>query len=381
MRNFPDLHAISKIAFLALAAALVLLPATLWAATIPVSGACTLGDAITAANTDAATGDCPAGDPGLDTIELTGDVTLDAVLPNIASDVTVVGGGFTVERDPGAPAFRIFEVLPGVTFTLESATVSGGSAGYGGGIRTMGDLIVRDSTISGNSGDSGGGVAVSEVGTATLTHTTISNNSASVQGGGIFRLAGAAELTNCTVSGNQAPRGAGIYSQGPRGAELINSTFSGNIADAQTTISGTGFTATGTLFANSSGANCGEVVDGGGNLADDDSCGAGFGILTGLDPDLADNGGPTKTHALLAGSSAVDGAGDCGLDTDQRGEPRLGGCDSGAFEFGINPPEMVHDYTWHDLGNNGTREMTGILQLSAEAYDRGTVCRFFGAGQ
>ena len=53
---------------------------------------------------------------------------------------------------------------------------------------------------------------------------------------------------------------------------------------------------------------------------------------------LQDNGGPTQTHALEAGSEAINKipADDCEVDTDQRGEPRpeAGGtmCDVGAFE-------------------------------------------------
>lgn len=54
---------------------------------------CTLADAITAANTDTATGDCPAGDSGADTIILQADVTLAAALPEISSTITIEGGG------------------------------------------------------------------------------------------------------------------------------------------------------------------------------------------------------------------------------------------------------------------------------------------------
>ena len=54
-----------------------------------------------------------------------------------------------------------------------------------------------------------------------------------------------------------------------------------------------------------------------------------------LEP-LADNGGPTMTHALLPGSVAIDviPADMCEVETDQRGEPRPGGamCEVGAFE-------------------------------------------------
>jgi hypothetical protein len=51
---------------------------------------------------------------------------------------------------------------------------------------------------------------------------------------------------------------------------------------------------------------------------------------------LADNGGPTMTHALLSGSVAIDVIPEamCQATEDQRGEPRPAGgmCDVGAFE-------------------------------------------------
>jgi hypothetical protein len=56
---------------------------------------------------------------------------------------------------------------------------------------------------------------------------------------------------------------------------------------------------------------------------------------------LADNGGPTMTHALLPGSVAIDviPADMCEVDKDQRGEPRPQGsaCDVGAFELEVAP--------------------------------------------
>jgi len=85
----------------------------------------------------------------------------------------------------------------------------------------------------------------------------------------------------------------------------------------------------------------GTFVDAGNNFSDDSSCGPGVaGITPGLDyeTNLADNGGPTLTHALLPGSVAVDAAGDCDLDMDQRGLPRNdGACDSGSFELQVPP--------------------------------------------
>jgi hypothetical protein len=52
--------------------------------------------------------------------------------------------------------------------------------------------------------------------------------------------------------------------------------------------------------------------------------------------DLADNGGPTLTMALLAGSPAINaGANGCPA-TDQRGESREGQCDIGAYEYKVS---------------------------------------------
>ena len=49
---------------------------------------------------------------------------------------------------------------------------------------------------------------------------------------------------------------------------------------------------------------------------------------------LADNGGPTQTHALLTGSPAINNATAAGATaTDQRGVAAVGVRDSGAYEF------------------------------------------------
>jgi len=64
-----------------------------------------------------------------------------------------------------------------------------------------------------------------------------------------------------------------------------------------------------------------------------------------LDTALRDNGGPTRTHALVPGSPAIDAGGNCLPATDQRGVARLDedgngfkDCDIGAFEVAVTPP-------------------------------------------
>ncbi|MEE9293812.1 MAG: hypothetical protein V3W34_02450, partial [Phycisphaerae bacterium] len=125
---------------------------------------CTLRDAITAANSDTATGGCTAGS-GADVIELPDGVTITLTeednetdgtngLPSVTSVLTINGNETTVRRDPAeaTPNFRIFHVAAGGDLTLNDLTVSNGwacclgSAGRGGGIWTVGELILTSST-------------------------------------------------------------------------------------------------------------------------------------------------------------------------------------------------------------------------------------------
>ncbi len=97
--------------------------------------------------------------------------------------------------------------------------------------------------------------------------------------------------------------------------------------------------------------NSGDLISLGGNLDSDGTCPFEWTADPLLGP-LADNGGPTLTHALLPGSPAIDAVAppDCGYDddgdpntpdrpllTDQRGvsRPQGAGCDIGAYELGV----------------------------------------------
>ena len=94
------------------------------------------------------------------------------------------------------------------------------------------------------------------------------------------------------------------------------------------------------IIANNPGKNCAPgsntvYVRAGANISDDETCGGPAEIMIG-DPSigpLADNGGPSMTHALLAGSPAINNGKDCSLTVDQRYVPRSAPCDIGAFEF------------------------------------------------
>lgn len=369
-----------------LLAVLLALPVPIASAVITVGGDCTLVAAMTAANSDAPTGSCPAGS-GADEIRLTEDVTLTAVdnntdgpnaLPSVTNEITIVGSGFKIERstDPGTPDFRIFHVASTGTLMLNGVTVSNGYLNpaligqRGGGIfNSAGTLVLTNSGMSGNRANSGGGI-YQDSGSTSLTDSTMFGNSATSNGGGIYQDDGVVALTDSTLFANSALTGAGISNLGGEviitsstlsgnsarygggihnyigTVTLTNSTLSGNSADvvggAILTSLAT-VTLTNTIVANSpSGDNCaGGVINAGNNLADETTCGTIPGTLTGLETLLLDNGGPTMTHALLAGSNALDAGSmpDCPV-TDQRGAPRVSTCDIGAFEF-FACPDLV----------------------------------------
>ncbi|HSG85199.1 MAG TPA: CSLREA domain-containing protein, partial [Candidatus Limnocylindrales bacterium] len=170
--------------------------------------ACTLRDAIAAANSDSTVGGCAAGS-GTDviTFSVAGTITLGSVPPAIASDLTIDGGGaITVD---GANAYRPFTVNSG-TVTLGGLTVTKGSADVGGGILAAG------------LGYGGTGVVV-----VTVTNSTISENTAQSGGGGLFGdEAATLTVTNSTISENTAQSGGGIYGDEAATLTVTNSTIS-----------------------------------------------------------------------------------------------------------------------------------------------------------
>ncbi len=239
----------------------------------------------------------------------------------------------------------------GLTLTVTDSVVSANavSDGNGGGIAAD-NLIMTNSTVSANSASTqGGGVFCRD---ATVVGSTVSENSATTDGGGLSSL-GTSTVTNSTFSGNSAGQsGGGLLNLGDM--SLIHVTMSNNGAPSGRAIATSGALS----FRNS-------LIDGDCNIIESPSVtSAGNNIespgdscrLT-QDSDqvevtsdelklgaLADNGGPTQTHALEAGenievdaSVAIDAVPSevCNVDEDQRGvrRPSGAGCDVGAYEL------------------------------------------------
>lgn len=262
---------------------------------------------------------------------------------------------------------------------LINSTVSGNTAndGEGGGVRLWagGNLVVRNSEISGNTASSGGGFALEGAG-LTLAASTVSGNVAHASGGGIYDIFGAGIIvTSSTISGNSADGGGGGIMAVAASARLEFVTITDNVSDANADsyVPGGGLYVNGLMpqlpvairnsivvgnrLGDGSANDCeGTVPSDGGNIwGDQTACpnnsGAGdrnlaaLGLtpLQVLKPTLLDNGGPTKTHALVPGSPAIDRvAAASACPNDQRGAHRPHGatCDSGAVEFEGFVPEV-----------------------------------------
>jgi hypothetical protein len=372
------------------------------AATITVnstsnSGAGSLRQAITKAN----------GTTGVSNIEfsVTGTITLLTALPAITGNLTIAGPttapGITIN---GGGLVQLLRVNSGATLNLQLLTLTDGSVtgtsggargiggnGEGGAILNSGTVTAMGCTFSANQanggsggaegagaggGAGGGGAIFNSGGTMSVTGSTFSANLTNGGSGGIDDVNassgnggaiandgdGSMIVTNCTFAANQATGGYGgaivnRWSSGSPALTVTNSTVSGN-----KTTSGVGaieyaggtVSLKGTILAANTGGNCGAGIatDAGYNISDDNSCNlysgsSGNGVTNvNLASGLADNGGPTETIALLAGSAAIaqipfpadcTDANDSPLTTDQRGygrpAPEQSNCSIGAYEF------------------------------------------------
>jgi predicted outer membrane repeat protein len=281
----------------------------------------------------------------------TANLTDSTVSSNVASNF---GGGIA------APAT-----------TLVRSTVSDNIATNAGGGIDAATLTMTDSTVSENlvvtglvSGI-GGGI---HAGTATLNRSTVSGNHAATDGGGIY--ADKVHLTNATVSGNVAVRdGGGIFLTGkgadPLNSTILNSTIVFNQAErlgggvdadsgavnvkntiiALNTLVLTEFDFTDVfgLFLSQGHNLVTNQLSGNPNTSFTDPLNHDIlGVDPHIDHQLRNNGGLTLTHALLAGSPAIDQGDNLGAPAvDQRGvaRPRDGDrngskiVDIGAFEL------------------------------------------------
>lgn len=371
-------------------------------------GSCSLREAITAANTDAAVDACPAGESGVeDVIEIPAGIYTFTVVGtgedgnatgdlDITGEVALSGAGNADTIIDAAGLDRVIHILnDSDVVSMSGLTVRGGKL-IGGGVEgcgifsegtlTLTRVVVEDNACTATSFAAGGG-GIFIRGSLTVVESVIRDNEANVsattipvfaEGGGLLINAYAPDvdvtILGSTIAGNRVTAisdrnpeasGAGIYEFGAHTVFVRNSTITGNIATATRTdttrgggikVSDAAWTIEATTITNNiadQGAGIYVLADStrvrstiiAGNVGPDVTGtpidDQGFNLIGG-NPALlllADNGGPTPTHALASGSPAVD-AGSCTdisggtITVDQRGLPRPGVCDVGAFELG-----------------------------------------------
>lgn len=245
------------------------------------------------------------------------------------------------------------------TLELINVWVKDNSADFtGGGIihsqTATGTLTIRNSTVSGNVSrgpSNGGGIQINSATTTTIINTTISGNRTGNVGGGIRKspfATGTLNLTGVTIVENTAAADGGGLSNAAGTVNIGNSivalntdTDDGANPDAVGSFVSQGYNLignVGTATGFTNGVN-GDQIGGGANPV----------INPMLGPLTTANGGPTPTHALMTGSSAIDKGKSFGATTDQRGLTRPvdnssilnatngDSADIGAFEVQMNP--------------------------------------------
>lgn len=311
---------------------------------------------------------------------------------------------------------------------LTKTIVSGNSSrNGGGGILNLADrglafLALYQSTVEGNITEANGGgientTTIEGQATIVLRDSSVSGNTAESSGGGLFNATFTgrilAEITNSTFSGNSANHSGGAIASnayvGRIEATLESVTLADNTADANadkvgsghqvnsyaytngltTTVIGrsvaahTNDTLVGYFTASTGGTGSTSYTSRSRSISQHDLPFApGEGDLTDTNPrlgPLADNGGATRTHALLPNSPAIDPAPTTLLGcfaNDQRGalRPQGTGCDSGAYESGGTPPppcsRWFSDLPANHPGCNAVDELfaQGIVKGYSLAY-------------
>jgi hypothetical protein len=360
-------------------------------------------------------------------------INLTAALPQLTTNISITGPGpnaLTV-RPGTAGQYRVFIVTGTSTVvTITGLTISNGGAhdtngggglqngtatvnvtnclltgnisflfmsnGIGGAIcNGTGTMNISDSVITGNKAEGGGGGIFNRQGTVNLVRSTVSDNQADGAGGGInnpfdFNQTPTLNVTNSTISGNTSGMGGGgIFGGGT--TSITNSTITGNLASTNT---GGGITSpAGTTNVKSTivGLNTapsapdvsGNFFSAGFNLIGKTDGSTGFTVATDqtgtiaspldpkLDPNgLQNNGGPTKTIALLAGSPAIDKGSNSNAARDQRNYVRSGAPDVGAFEFGGTIPVDLANISTRLLVETGDNVLFGGFIVSGTQSKR-----------
>ena len=184
------------------------------------SGAGSLRDAITAANSSVSIADTI-------NFSVSGTITLASRLPEIGDDVTIDGSGKSITIS-GNHAVQVMFVRAGTTLNLAALTIANGKCASpcsGGAILNVGTLKVTSSTFSGNSALLGG--AIHNFGSLEVAGSTFSGNSARF--GGAIHNFDTLTVNSSRFLGNSAAHSGGAIHNFDT-LDVAGSMFSGNSA-------------------------------------------------------------------------------------------------------------------------------------------------------
>lgn len=347
----------------------------------PGANLCTLRKAINNANDNSATyPQCQAGTPGNDTIVFNSPGTITFALAgnledggetgdlDITDSITIIGhaDGTTIDA---ADLDRIFDInpggLPGIVVILRNIHITNGTGlGAAGAIQLKGaTLYLENCTISNSfaQGGDGGAIAMSNNATLNMTNSTLTGNVGNHHAGAMVVESGTANITNCTITGNTTSPGFTNLTGGIRNGgttNLRNTVVAGNnpggdLPNLDGTFNSLGYNIIGDLGSNQPANPTVVPLPGTADQINVNDALLNFGPMQ-------NNGGPTPTRALQAGSIAIDKGHSSGSAADQRGltrpcddgsitnAPGGDGGDVGAFEVQVvcvvgSPPNAVDD--------------------------------------
>jgi hypothetical protein len=311
---------------------------------------------------------------------LKGTITLTSGVITLGNTGVIKGPGSWEVAVSGNNAGRVFIISPNKKVEISDLTVTGGKENEGIAIVGVGDLTMRRCRVVGNhavTGDIvlGGVIRAYPPGKLLMEDCTLANNTTAF-GGCVFIGSGTnppneATFTNCTFSGNSGSA-AIVSSTGlttVRNCTITNNTT--GTTGGLWSLQGPAISVGSSIVAGNSGSSDvnGAFTSAGWNLIGRSDGSTGF--TNGVNGDQAGtvaaplpanlgplqaNGGPGETHALLAGSLAIDKGRVFRL-LDQRGAARYDdplvpnaddGSDIGAFErnpvspIGVDPfPEAA----------------------------------------
>ena len=332
---------------------------------------------------------------------------------NVTAPLVVDGPGANLLTiAPATGNNRVFSIASGTNpTTISGVTLSNTTGGTAEAIYDFNsDLTLLRSAITGfnntNSGGfRGGAIEFQSPATLTIGYSTISGNTTTGRGGGVAVTNGGTEnIYESTIVGNTATDylgGGGLYLWGPNMATIKNSTIAGNSAPnstngggiAEVNFSGT-LTLSSTLVAqNTDKTNAAPDInqDSGSPLAADFSLiGSTTGITaitgannqTDVSPGFttftpSNNGGPTPTLALPAGSPALTAGTANRFANDQRGAgfPRTvnGATDIGAFQTQVAPTVTGISPTSGPRSGGTSVTITGTNFTGVTAVNFGTI--------